>query len=359
MKILILSNKSGAMVDFRYELITELSKENSVVIATPFEDKMEKIRSMPIRIIEVSIDRRGINPFKDARLILKYLRVLKQEQPDIVITYTIKPNIYGGLVCRMKNIPYAANITGLGTSFQNGGLIKIIVTCLYKIALKDVKDIFFENTGNREVLVSNKICDFEKTHILNGAGVNLDRFCYQQYPNNDVPNFLFVGRVMKEKGVDELFAAMKQLNAEGRSCFLNIVGPCEEGYEEILHKYEKLGWLKYHGYQEDVIPFIRKSDCFVLPSYHEGMANTNLECASSGRPIITSNIPGCKEAVIEGITGFTCMPKNFDSLYKAMLRMLELNQGDRIKMGKAGRKHMEDFFDRRKVVQETVEVINL
>jgi galacturonosyltransferase len=159
---------------------------------------------------------------------------------------------------------------------------------------------------------------------------------------------------MKEKGIEELFQAMAQLVFEGKQCFLDVVGPFEENYEDRLRQYENEELLKYHGYQEDVRPFIRDCDCFVLPSYHEGMANTNLECASSGRPIITSNIPGCREAVIEGVSGLVCEPKNAESLYQAMKQMIEMSTKDRCAMGLAGRKHMEEVFDKKKVIAETM-----
>ena len=158
---------------------------------------------------------------------------------------------------------------------------------------------------------------------------------------------------MKEKGVEELLEAMRRLNENKVNCFLDVVGPYEEDYSNAVKKYEKAGWLKYHGVQADVKPFIAACDCFVLPSYHEGMANTNLECASSGRPIVTSNIPGCKEAVVEG-SGFLCEPRNTDSLYKTMKEMISISREERERMGQIGRKHMEDVFDKKKVVEETI-----
>ena len=191
----------------------------------------------------------------------------------------------------------------------------------------------------------------QKENSLNGAGVNTETYAYQLYLIMMLYD-LFIGRVMKEKGIDELFAAMQRLAAEGQKCFLDV-GPFEENYKEKLEEYEKAGWLKYHGYQENVIPFIAACDCFVLPSYHEGMANTNLECASSGRPIITSNIPGCKEAVVEG-SGLLCEPKNTDSLYKTMKKMVAISREEREQMGIVGRKHMEDVFDNKKVVANTI-----
>lgn len=282
---------------------------------------------------------------------------MKEVNPDLVITYTIKPNIYGGIASRLAEKQYAVNITGLGTAFEKAGLIRAVVVNLYKYALKKAKVVFFENSGDRDELLSFGCCNKEKTAVLNGAGVNTETYAYQPYPHNDIVKFLFVGRVMKEKGIDELFEAMKRLIAEGQKCFLDVVGPFEEDYKDKLEQYEKEGWLKYHGYQEDVRPFIAACDCFVLPSYHEGMANTNLECASSGRPLITSDIPGCKEAVIEDVSGYLCEPKNVDSVYKAMKKMIEIGAEGRAFMGRAARKHMEDVFDKEKVVQETLNAI--
>ena len=162
---------------------------------------------------------------------------------------------------------------------------------------------------------------------------------------------------MKEKGIDELFEAMKKLQSDGENCFLDVVGPFEENYKSKLEKYEKAGWLKYHGYQEDVIPFIKNCDCFVLPSYHEGMANTNLECASSGRPIITSDIPGCREAVIDEVSGFLCKPKDAENLYFNMKKLINCNQ--REKMGRAGREHVQQIFDKKKVIEETIKAMDI
>ena len=352
MRILILANYDLGLYKFRKELIEELlNRGNKVYISLPDGELVRPFEAMGCTFIDTPVDRRGINPKTDYSLFLHYKKMMKDVNPDLIITYTIKPNIYGGIAARLAGKQYAVNITGLGTAFENPGMVRTIVVNLYKFALKKAKVIFFENSSNREELLSFHCCDKEKTIVLNGAGVNTETYAYQPYPSNDVVKFLFVGRVMKEKGIDELFASMQRLVAEGQKCFLDVVGPFEEDYKERLEEYEKAGWLKYHGYQENVIPFITSCDCFVLPSYHEGMANTNLECASSGRPIITSNIPGCKEAVTEG-SGLLCEPKNVESLYEVMKRMI--NADNREEMGRVGRKHMEDVFDKKKVVEQTI-----
>ena len=355
MRILILANYDLGLYKFRKELIEELlNLGHEVYISLPDGDLVRPFEKMGCTFIDTPVDRRGINPKTDFGLFQHYRKMMKEVNPDLVITYTIKPNIYGGIAARLAGKKYAVNITGLGTAFENAGLIRTVVVNLYKFALKKAKVIFFENSGDRNELLSFGCCDKEKTVVLNGAGVNTETYSYQPYPHNDIVKFLFVGRVMKEKGIDELFSAMQRLVAEGQKCFLDVVGPFEENYKEKLEEYEKAGWLKYHGYQENVIPFIAACDCFVLPSYHEGMANTNLECASSGRPIITSNIPGCKEAVVNG-SGLLCEPKSVDSLYEAMKKMIQAD--NREEMGIVGRKHMEDVFDKKKVVADTINAL--
>ena len=352
MRILILANNDLGLYKFRKELIEELlNKGHDVYLSLPDGDLIRPFEKMGCMFINTPVDRRGVNPKKDFKLFQHYRKMIKNVGPDLIITYTIKPNIYGGIAARLAGKQYAVNITGLGTAFENAGLIRTVVVNLYKFALKKAKVIFFENRSNRDELLSFRCCKKEKTVILNGAGVNTETYSYQPYPNNDIVKFLFVGRVMKEKGIDELFTAMQRLVTEGQKCFLDVVGPFEEDYKGKLEEYEKAGWLKYHGYQEDVKPFIAACDCFVLPSYHEGMANTNLECASSGRPIITSNIPGCKEAVVEG-SGFLCKPRNEESLYAAMKKMIHAD--NRAEMGKHGRQHMHNVFDKKKVVAETL-----
>ena len=361
MKILIICNCATGLEIFRGMLIQELVKKSIVSAIVPqTNDKKEidaedRIKKMHCNLIRIPMERRGMNPFHDLKLMREYYRVIKNMRPELVITYTIKPNIYGGLVCRLLEIPYAVNITGLGTAFQNNGMLCYLVSKMYKFALKKAKVVFFENVENRDVIVKAKIIPKNQTYVLAGAGVDLEHFYYIEYPEEtDMTKFLFIGRVMREKGIDELFSAMERLNNEGYRCSLDVVGGFEENYVAEIQRFEKEGWLCYHGYQSDVRPFIENCYCFVLPSWHEGMANTNLECAASGRPVITSNIHGCLEAVIEGKTGFLVEAKNVDSLYQEMKRFIGLSYEDKKNMGLAGRKHMENIFCKKKVVMETM-----
>jgi len=365
MKIFIICNCSSGLYNFRGLLIKSLIDRGNTIYATvpKTNDEGEKIAEnnlvkLGCDLINSNIDRRGINPIKDLRLIFQYLTIVKKEKPDLIITYTIKPNIYGGIASRITRTPYVVNITGLGTAFEGNGLVKKVVCCLYKTALKQAKVVFFENVGNKDTIVELGLVEENKTKVLAGAGVDLEHFKYIEYPKETKETkFLFIGRVMKEKGIDELLQAMKRLVDEGISCTLDIVGGYEEDYSNIFKEYEKEGWLHYYGGQSDVRPFIANCNCFVLPSWHEGMANTNLECAASGRPIITSNIHGCLEAVIDGETGYLVEVKNVDSLYETMKKFINISYEKKVSMGKLGRKHMENVFDKMKVVDEKINSI--
>ena len=355
MRILILTNFDVGLYQFRKELISELLKNNEVFISLPYGKLVDKLQNMGCEFINTPLDRRGVNPLKDVKLIKQYKRIIRKVNPDYVITYTIKPNIYGGYICGKLGIPYAVNITGLGTAFQKKGFLRSIVTKLYKLGLKRAKVVFFENSGNKQVFIDNGIVDIKQVCLLNGAGVNTAWYQFTPYPKDETPvRFLFIGRIMKEKGVEELFIAIRRVLNDGYNAQLSMVGEFEENYKETINKYQDEGWLKYYGYQEDVRPYIEQSHCFVLPSWHEGMANTNLECASMGRPVITSNIHGCKEAVDEGVTGFLCEKKNANDLYQQMKKFIALPNAERKAMGLAGRRRMENVFEKRKVVEETV-----
>lgn len=354
MKVMILANDAVGLYQFRKELICALLTQNEVIISLPNGNFIDELVADGCKFIDTPVDRRGINPVTDIRLFQSYWRILKSEKPDLVITYTVKPNVYGGFAARIAGIPYAVNITGLGTAFQSNGMLRKVVTQMYKLGCKNAKVVFFENAENCQIFLDEHIVREQQTCLLNGAGVNLEHYKITEYPAGDETKFLFIGRVMKEKGIDELFAAMRKLVAEGFTCSLDVVGIYEEDYKEDIAQGESEGWLHYHGYQKDVRPFIANCHCFVLPSWHEGMANTNLECAASGRPVITSNIHGCLEAVEDGVSGFLCKKQNADSLYEAMKRFCALPAEERKVMGLAGRKRMETVFDKRKVVEQTI-----
>nr|WP_269145774.1 glycosyltransferase family 4 protein [Anaerostipes faecalis] len=354
---MILTNHSYMLYQFRRELIQKLMENYNVVLSMPYVGHEEDFKEMGCRCIETPIDRRGINPKTDWKLIRTYLKMLKEEKPDMVVTYSIKPNIYAGLVCSLLNIPYCANVQGLGTAFQKPGLAEF-VTILYKLAFRKVKTVFFENKENAREFRKRKILSQNQQTILPGAGVNLEHYTYFPYKEADSIHFLFVGRVMEEKGVNELFRAMKALKKQyGEKVVLDMIGFFEDEYKQEVEELQKEDIVKFHGFQEEVRPFYKKAHCVVLPSYHEGMSNVLLEAAASGRALITSDIPGCREAVSKGINGYLCKVKNAKDLYKKMQQFVELSPEEREMMGQKGRQKMKKQFAKEMVVEKTIRAI--
>lgn len=355
MRILILANHSGGLYDFRKDLICALRKNAEVLAAVPRNDRWEDLCAIADRVIALPIDRRGMNPLRDGKLFRQYRALLREVRPDLVLTYTIKPNIYGGLACRMAHVPYAVNITGLGSAIENGGWVRRLVLGLYKPALKGARVVFFENAGNRDALTATGVVPQGRDVVLHGAGVNLTDFPYAPYPKTEPVRFLFVGRVMREKGVDELFAAARRMKETfGGRVEIAVAGSFEESYKPQMDELAQAGILTYLGYRSDMKAVYAGAHCVVLPSYHEGMSNVLLEAAATGRPLITSDVPGCREAVEPGVSGMLCPARDAGALYEAMKRMAELSAQEREEMGRRGRAHMERSFGKERVVEETI-----
>lgn len=356
-KIVIITNHSYMLWRFRLELIQELMKDSEVVIVTPFVGHEDDFKALGIRCIEVDVDRRGINPVKDVALFKKYKRILKDEAPDAVITYSIKPNIYAGMAARILGIPYNANVQGLGTAFQKR-IVRSVVTALYKIALKKVKNVFFENEENARLFRDLRIIPASKQVVLCGAGINLENYPAERYPENGAVRFLYLGRIMREKGIDELFSAMRRLREKyGERVILDLVGFFEDEYKTETEALCNEGIAVFHGFKEDPRPYYRGADCIVLPSYHEGMSNVLLEAGATARPVITSDIPGCREAVEDKKTGWLCKAGDSESLYRAMCLCVEASRDERALMGELARKKMENEFSRENVVKKAVKAL--
>ena len=362
MKYLLITNHSYMFWQFRRELAAALLEKGEVVISTPFVGHEEDFRAMGCRCVEVQFDRRGTEIWQNLELLAYYHRLIREEKPDLVVTYSIKPNIFAGLVCRSLKVPYFSHVQGLGTAFERK-VVAALVSRLYRFALRGARVVFFENTSDAETFARLGIVSRSKEKILSGAGVNLDYFSFQSYPaeENGVIRFLYLGRIMREKGMDELFRAVRRLQAENVHPFtLDLLGFYEEEeYKSQVAELEASGIVKFHGFQSDPRPYYSAAHCVVMPSYHEGMSNVLLEAASTGRPLITSDIPGCREAVDADRSGFLVPSRDADSLYEAMKRFLYLTAEQRAQMGAAGRKKMEKEFDRTKVLRETVDALTI
>ena len=357
MKILVITNHSYMFWQFRRELMARLLEEHEVVLSTPFVGHEEDLKALGCRLIETEVDRRGINPVTDSKLIRTYSSILKQEQPDLVITYSIKPNIYAGFLCRIKHIPYCVNVQGLGTAFQKKALAAL-VTVMYRHAVKKAKTVFFENEGNATLFQARHITPAQQQTVLHGAGVNLEYYPCRPYPQRDQVRFLYLGRIMQEKGIDELFYAIRSLHETyGQKVGLDLVGFFEDAYKDQVAALERDGIAVFHGFQQDPRPFYEQADCIVLPSYHEGMSNVLLEGAATGRALIASDIPGCREAVENGVSGYLCPVKDREGLLEAMERFLACTPQERADMGRHSRERMEQYFSKEQVVEKTVRAI--
>ena len=357
-KVLILANSASGLYDFRNELVLSLLKEYEVHVSLPDADKVPELAGEGCKVHHTPIDRRGVNPVKDMGLLLSYWKLIGEVKPDVVLTYTIKPNIYGNLCCRMKRIPYIANITGLGSVFENGGIIQKLVVFLYKMALKKAACIFFQNKKNQQIFEQYGILG-KKARMVPGSGVNLDRHRFEEYSSKEEKMiFLYVGRVMKEKGIEELLYAAKAICQEYPQVIFRLVGNYEDDYKDVIEQYEKEGILELIGYQKEIHPYYKEAAAVLMPSYHEGMSNVILEASATGRPILASNIPGCQEGFDDGVTGFGFPARDKEALLEALRRFLKLSYEERAQMGRNARAKMEREFDRMQVVNAYMEEIH-
>ena len=360
MRILVLANSDSGLYHFRKELLEELLKRHDVFIALPNGDFAPRLQKLGCNFIPFEFKRRGMNPIADFRQIYCYRKLLRQLRPQVVLTYTIKPNIYGGFACQKEHVPYIVNVTGLGTSIEDGGLLGKISLMLYRMGLKGAKCVFFQNSANRQFFLDQKVVVEERTQIIPGSGVNLETHMFQPYPSEDTGvRFLFVGRIMRDKGIGELLQAFRVLHEAHPESSLDIVGGYDEPeWAEKIQAAIDAGGVQYHGRQADVRPFYRNCHCVVLPSYHEGCSNVLLEAAATGRPVISTRVPGCQIAYEEGTTGLGCEAHDAASLVSAMEKFLRLSHEEKEHMGQNGRLKMTVEFDRKIVIGKYLEAIS-
>lgn len=355
-KVLILANNDVGLYSFRKELIEKLlENKNDVYISLPDGERVKDLQDIGCKYIHTNVSRHGTNPIEDFGLFLTYLKILKKEKPDIVFSYTIKPNIYGGMACEVMGVPYVANITGLGTAVENGGMMQKLTVLLYKLAFMRVKKVFFQNTENMHFFVKKRIA-LKKHGLLPGSGVNLEKFSYMEYPDSNKTEFAFISRIMKEKGIDQYLDAAEKIKEKYPDTVFHVCGFCEQAYEQRLVKLQEKGVIVYHGMVKDVRTILKDVHCIVHPTYYpEGMSNVLLEASASGRPIITTNRSGCREVIDDGINGFIAEQKNSDDLTEKINEFLKLSYEEKKEMGIAGRKKVEKEFDRQIVVDRYME----
>jgi len=365
-KVLLISNHGGGFYNFKRELVSELLKLGyEVHFAVPPNEKLERLVMEGAVHHEISIDRRGINPVKDLDLINQFRRLIKGIKPDIILSHTIKPNIYASILARNQGIPYLNNITGLGSALQNNSKLAGLLRFLYRYALSDSSGIFFENEGNRRYFQQYNIGKEENYIVVSGAGVNLDEFSPKYKIETDESGsqekeiiFIFIGRIMKDKGIEEFLGAAEYIKRSNPATRFQIVGFYDEQeYSDKIDSLVKQNIIEFLGPSTDTRVEMSQADCIVLPSYHEGMSNVLLEGAAMGLPLITTDIHGCKEAVDDGKNGFLCKVKDTESLIDAMERFIALSAEERRQMGLHGREKMLKEFDRKLVIGQYIKVI--
>lgn len=362
-KVVILANDTTYTYNLRGAIIKALTKEKyKVYIVAKVLNFKKELENMGCKVIAMSINRHSTNPFSDLKILKEYKKILKSIQPDVVLSYNIKPNIYGGMICSKYNIKFMPNITGLGTALEYPGLMQIITITLNKIGLRKANVVFFQNLENENFFVNKKILSKNtKTILLPGSGVDLKQHKLLDYPKDDgIVRFLFIARIMKEKGIDIYLETAKTIKEKYPNAEFHICGFCDdEKYKKILEEYEQEKIIFYHGEQENMIPFFKMVNCIIHPSYYpEGMSNVLLEAAAHGRPIICTNRSGCREIVDNTKTGFIAQIKNTDEIIKLVEKIIEMSNEDRKQMGLKGRKKIEKEFDRNIVVEKYMKVIS-
>lgn len=350
-KIIILANSDVGLYKFRRELLERFVKEYEVHLILPKGVFVDDMIHMGCVFHSIELCSRETNPIHDLKLLKKYKSLIREINPSMVFTYTIKPNVYGGIACASLGVPYIANITGLGTAVENSGVLSMITTYLYKYALRKAQKVFFQNQTNLEFMKKKKIVK-DNYQLLPGSGVNLQQYHPLPYPNDDDIHFAFIARIMKEKGIDQYLEAAEYISKKYPNTRFHVCGESSVEYKNILeHKYNNC--VIYHGAVKDMVTIYEMISCTIHPSYYpEGMSNVLLESCASARPIITTDRPGCKEIVDNGVNGFIVKERDSADLIEKIEQFLNLTHNQKQEMGLKGREKVEREFDRNIVIEE-------
>ena len=363
-KIVIVINSSWAAYNFRFNLALKLKEENyNVTFLAPYDSKYSELIKEEFDFINLSINASGINPIEDFNTMFNLRRILKRLNADILLNFSIKPNIYGSIVARLLNIYSINNISGLGTLFIKKTFLTKVAKLLYKISLCCSTKTFFQNRDDLTLFIDNNLINIDKSDLLPGSGVDLTKFIPEK--NNikkDKLIFLMVSRLIKDKGVLEFIDAAKIIKKKYDNVEFQILGETGVLNKTAISKNELNKWIKddlinYLGNTDNVKTFLTNADCIVLPSYREGTPRSLLEAAAMEKPIITTNVPGCKEVVANNINGYLCEVKNPKDLALKIEKMITLTHEERIVMGKEGRKKMLKQFDENIVINKYLDVI--
>lgn len=350
-RILFLANHFITLYSFRKEMINAMVRQgHELYLSLPKSDENKYFEGLGCHIIETEIDRRGVNPIKDIRLILFYKKMIPQVNPDIIFSYTIKPNIYGTLVSNGK-YRQVCNITGTGATFLKRSLVSSICEVLYKLSIKRCYKVFFQNTGDRDFFIKEGLVK-NNYAMLPGSGCNLQQHTFKPLPEGNEIRFIFIGRVMKLKGIDQYLQAAEIIRKKYPNTKFFIAGWNEQpDYMKMVEDAQKAGWVEYIGFRKDIDQWIEKCHCTILPSHGgEGVPNVLLESAATGRICIGSKINGTMDVIEDGKTGFLFNTGDGEDLARKIEKFILLSPELRSAMGRAGREKVEHEFDRRIVV---------
>ena len=363
-RVVLAANSSWNIVNFRAGLIRALKREGyEPVVVAPLDEAAEsRMGELGVERIVVGIERSGLNPIADLRLLGEYRRILKRLRPAALLGFTIKPNIYGCIAARSLGIAAIANISGLGTVFIKRGLLLAFVTRLYRLGLSRAAVVFFQNPDDRALFIERTMVRPEQARLLPGSGVDLDRFAPAPQPLGP-PTFLLIARLLGDKGVREFVEAARSLRAELPDARFQLLGPIDEGNRTAIARAEIDAWVgqgvvDYLGETDDVRPFVAAASAVVLPSYREGLPRSLLEAAAMARPLITTDVPGCREVVEDGINGFLCEVRDSESLAKAMRKLAEMPVSKRSAMGDAGRRKVQEQFSETVVIRAYLDALD-
>lgn len=362
--LLMSANSAWNIVNFRMELIGALQRSGyEVAVAAPPSEEAQRLEQAGVRFLPIRMSPSGTSPFQDAALLARYLRLLRTLRPAAFLGFTAKPNVYGSLAARLCGVPAINNLTGLGTAFIHGTLLERLLSSLYRLALRRSEAVLFHNPDDRELFVSRALVPPDRAIVIPGSGVDLDRFAPAPPPGKECEGtFLFVGRLLWEKGVGEFVEAARIVKRSHPGACFRILGSfAEDGRavpKALVDEWQADGAVEYLGTCADIRPHIKAADCVVLPSYREGLPRVLLEAAAMARPSIAADVPGCRHAVIEGVTGFLCEVRSAEALARAIVGMIELPRSDRERLGKNARAHAEEQFGVERVWNEYLSVLN-
>ena len=365
-KIALIENHELGVYSIRHELVVELSKRYEITVLTEVDDSF-KNGDLEGIVKFVDVGKSVLNPLSAVKYNSKLHTALKELKPDVCLTFTIRPAIYGNIVTRKLNIPTISTITGTGPLFESNSISYVVARQLYKRVLKKTKFVFFPNFDDLEAFVERKYIKREQAKRVPGSGVNYDKFTPQATTRSNDGKFIFlyISRLVKDKGVMEFVEAASLLKENYPHVEFHIIGPLWGGNKksltvtaEELSEWIEKKWIVYHDKQKDVKPFMADADCVVMPSYREGMSNVLLEAASMARPLIATNVTGCRDIVDDGVNGFLCKVRDGKDLAEKMKMMMNLSASEREEMGAKGREKMIREFDKKIVVKTYIEAID-